>query len=165
MAHEEALDFWNTRHHSAERYLAEKEADPHGLAQINRVRRWTTSYLNVSLPPSMIQEYRVRAARELVPYRLAVKASGLWGMPELYSVKFEHQSPRDPRAADELDEGTDHGLRLAQELGGSMEYCHGVGLRLGHLMGSELGNGLDLLRELKHAMDPEGLLNPGKLAL
>ena len=136
-----------------------------GLAQLNRVRRWTTAYLNVTLPAGAIQEYRVRAARELARYRLAVKASGLWGIPELLSVKFEHKSPDDARAADEVDAGTDHGLRLAQELGGSMEYCHGVGLRLSHLMDSELGNGLDVLRDLKRALDPQGLLNPGKLGL
>jgi alkyldihydroxyacetonephosphate synthase len=165
MAHEEALDFWDTRHHSAERYLVQKREDPAGLAQLNRVRRWTTAYLNVTLPAGSIQEYRVRAAHELAPYRLAVKASGLWGIPELLSVKFEHLAPNDPRSVDELDAGTDHGLRLAQELGGSMEYCHGVGLRLSHLMDAELGNGLDALRALKRALDPQGLLNPGKLAL
>jgi len=165
MTHEEALFFWDTRHQSAERYLVQKQEDPMGLAQLNRVRRWTTAYLNVTLPAGAIQEYRVRAARELARYRLAVKASGLWGIPELLSVKFEHQSPDDARAADEVDAGTDHGLRLAQELGGSMEYCHGVGLRLSHLMDSELGNGLDVLRDLKRALDPQGLLNPGKLGL
>jgi FAD/FMN-containing dehydrogenase len=129
------------------------------------VRRWTTAYLNVTLPVTAIREFRRRAAVELAPYRLAVKASGIWGIPELYSVKFEHAAPNDPLAAEELDAGTDHGLRLAQSLGGSMEYCHGVGLRLSHLMGAELGQGLEVLRALKRALDPDGLLNPGKLAL
>jgi FAD/FMN-containing dehydrogenase len=46
-----------------------------------------------------------------------------------------------------------------------MEYCHGVGLTLAHLMDSELGAGLVALRQIKQALDPQGLLNPGKLAL
>ena len=46
-----------------------------------------------------------------------------------------------------------------------MEYCHGVGLRLAHLMEAELGAGLDALRRIKTAVDPDGILNPGKLGL
>jgi alkyldihydroxyacetonephosphate synthase len=46
-----------------------------------------------------------------------------------------------------------------------MEYCHGVGLRLAHLMASELGAGLEALRRIKGALDPDGILNPGKLGL
>ncbi len=165
MSHEEACYFWDTRHESAERWVRDREQDPEGLMQRNRARRWTSAYLNVTLPASRIQRFRERAAEELAPYRLALKASGLWGIPELYSVKLEHESPDDPRAPDELDAGADHGLRLAHGLGGSMEYCHGVGLRLSHLMDSELGNGLDMLRQLKRTLDPGNLLNPGKLGL
>jgi len=161
----EVQEFWDTRHSSAERWVRERRADPLGVAQTHRVRRWTSAYVNLSLPVSAILEFRRRAAAALAPCRLAVKASGLWGMPELYSVRFEHQFPDDPRAPDELDRGTDLGLQIAQELGGSMEYCHGVGVRLSHLMASELGTGLELLRRLKQTLDPNGLLNPGKLAL
>jgi FAD/FMN-containing dehydrogenase len=100
-----------------------------------------------------------------VPYRLVVKDSGVWGIPELFSVRFEHMEPGTADAARELDAGTDLGLQIAQDLGGSMEYCHGVGLRLAHLMASELGTGLEALRRLKRALDPDWLLNPGKLAL
>jgi FAD/FMN-containing dehydrogenase len=86
-------------------------------------------------------------------------------MPEMFSIRFEHVAPGDGRAAEELESGTDAGLRLAQELGGSMEYCHGVGLKLAHLMETELGAGLGVLRDIKRVLDPEGLLNPGKLGV
>ena len=159
----DAREFWDTRHESAERYLRQREEDPSGIER--RARQWTSVYLNIGLPASAIRPFRERAARELAPYRLAVKASGLWGMPELFSVRFEHQAPDDPRAADELEAGTDLGLRIAHGLGGSMEYCHGVGLRLAHLMEAEHGTGFDVLRRIKAAVDPDGLLNPGKLGL
>ena len=158
-----AQEFWDTRHESAERYIRQLEENPRSLER--RARQWTSTYLNIGLPASQILPFRERAAREIAPYRLAVKASGLWAMPELYSVRFEHQAPDDPRAADELEAGTDLGLRIAQDLGGSMEYCHGVGLRLAHLMEAEHGTGLEVLRRVKAALDPDGLLNPGKLAL
>ena len=34
-----------------------------------------------------------------------------------------------------------------------------------HLMPREHGAGMDVLRSLKRALDPSGLLNPGKLGL
>jgi FAD/FMN-containing dehydrogenase len=46
-----------------------------------------------------------------------------------------------------------------------MEYVHGVGQRLGHLMAREHGEALDVLRRIKAALDPEGMLNPEKLGL
>jgi FAD/FMN-containing dehydrogenase len=159
----QAQAFWDVRHEPAERYLRQRAEDPEALAHTQRRR--TSGYVNVALPVSAIQPYRRRAAEELAPYRLALKESGIWGMPELFSVRFEHQAPSDPRVADEVEAGTDLGLRIAQELGGSMEYCHGVGLRLAHLMGGEPGMAQELLRRVKRALDPQGLLNPGKLGL
>ena len=114
---------------------------------------------------SAIGPFRERAARELAIYRLAVTGSGLWGIPELVSVRFQHQAPDDPQAAQETDAGTEHGFRIVHEMGGSMEYCHGVGVRLAHLMQAEWGSGLDALRSIKRALDPDGILNPGKLSL
>jgi FAD/FMN-containing dehydrogenase len=46
-----------------------------------------------------------------------------------------------------------------------MEYVHGAGLRLAHLMAREHGDGLAVLRRIKAALDPAGVLNPGKLGL
>jgi FAD/FMN-containing dehydrogenase len=165
MPPDEPQEFWDARHESAERYLRQRELDPEGRMWRQQRRWWSSTYVNVGLPVSAIQPFRERAARELAGHRLALKASGLWGMPELFSLRFEHQEPEDARAGEELEEGTDLGLRIAQDLGGSMEYCHGVGLRLAHLMDFELGTGLEVLRRLKAALDPDGLLNPGKLAL
>jgi FAD/FMN-containing dehydrogenase len=50
-------------------------------------------------------------------------------------------------------------------MGGSIEYCHGVGVRLAHLMEREHGGGLEVMRSIKRALDPQGILNPGKLGL
>jgi alkyldihydroxyacetonephosphate synthase len=46
-----------------------------------------------------------------------------------------------------------------------MEYCHGVGVRLAHLLERELGAGTRILRALKHSLDPNDVVNPGKLGL
>jgi D-lactate dehydrogenase (cytochrome) len=67
--------------------------------------------------------------------------------------------------ADRLAEVMDTLLRSAQALGGSMEYVHGAGMRLAHLMPEEHGDALGVIRRLKGAIDPAGVLNPGKLGL
>ena len=46
-----------------------------------------------------------------------------------------------------------------------MEYVHGAGSRLAHLMPEEHGATLDVLRRIKGALDPQGILNPDKLGL
>jgi FAD/FMN-containing dehydrogenase len=57
-------------------------------------------------------------------------------------------------------------LTACQDLGGSMEYVHGPGLRLAHLMPREHAEGgFSLLQRLKATLDPNGILNPGKLGL
>jgi alkyldihydroxyacetonephosphate synthase len=49
-------------------------------------------------------------------------------------------------------------------VGGTISHHQGVGLLKAPFMGEELGeHGSDVLRRLKGALDPQGLLNPGKL--
>lgn len=54
---------------------------------------------------------------------------------------------------------------LVLEHGGSIAHHHGVGLFRNPWIRAELGAGLDLLQVIKDAMDPDNLLNPGKLGL
>ncbi len=42
---------------------------------------------------------------------------------------------------------------------------HGVGLKLAPYMPAQHGAGLDVLRRIKAALDPNGVMNPGKLGL
>ena len=50
--------------------------------------------------------------------------------------------------------------------GGALSHHHGVGLNRARFMEATLGAGaMDVLRALKRALDPNGILNPGKLGL
>jgi glycolate oxidase len=52
----------------------------------------------------------------------------------------------------------------AVELGGTITGEHGVGVAKKKFLPTALGNNsLNLLRQLKKSMDPEGILNPGKI--
>jgi alkyldihydroxyacetonephosphate synthase len=73
------------------------------------------------------------------------------------------------------DGGTD-ALRLHEQIwedgitavlaaGGVMNDHHGVGIKLAPYMGTQHGAGLEALRRVKYALDPLGIMNPGKLGL
>lgn len=51
----------------------------------------------------------------------------------------------------------------ALELGGSATGEHGVGLGKRKFMTSEHGAAVDLMRSIKKTLDPNGVLNPGKV--
>lgn len=55
-------------------------------------------------------------------------------------------------------------VRACREAGGTMTHHHGIGLLKAPFLADELGHGgIGVLRAIKRALDPEGVLNPGKL--
>ncbi len=54
---------------------------------------------------------------------------------------------------------------LTLDHGGSIAHHHGAGLFRSRWMARELGAGLGVLQAVKDALDPDNLLNPGKLGL
>jgi alkyldihydroxyacetonephosphate synthase len=59
----------------------------------------------------------------------------------------------------------DAGQRAVLAQGGALSHHHGVGLNRARFMREALGPALDVLVATKHALDPRGILNPGKLGL
>ena len=59
----------------------------------------------------------------------------------------------------------DAGTRAVLEAGGALSHHHGVGLNRGRFVADALGDGFEVLCSLKRALDPNGVLNPGKLGL
>lgn len=51
------------------------------------------------------------------------------------------------------------------ENGGTLSHHHGVGINRARFLADALGNGHAILVAMKQALDPHGILNPGKLAL
>jgi alkyldihydroxyacetonephosphate synthase len=59
----------------------------------------------------------------------------------------------------------DAGTRAVLTHGGALSHHHGVGINRARFVSEALGEGLAVLASLKEALDPRGILNPGKLGL
>jgi alkyldihydroxyacetonephosphate synthase len=59
----------------------------------------------------------------------------------------------------------DAGQQAVLAGGGALSHHHGVGLNRGRFVAAALGEAFDTLVALKGALDPSGILNPGKLGL
>jgi alkyldihydroxyacetonephosphate synthase len=59
----------------------------------------------------------------------------------------------------------DAGTGAVLAAGGALSHHHGVGLNRARFVREALGEAFDVLAAVKHALDPHGILNPGKLGL
>ena len=59
----------------------------------------------------------------------------------------------------------DAGTRAALAAGASLSHHHGIGLNRGRFVRAALGPAFEVLAAVKSALDPHGILNPGKLGL
>src|SRR5215218_1160240 len=57
------------------------------------------------------------------------------------------------------------GMTAALDAGGVMNDHHGVGIKLGPYMRRQHGGALDAMRSIKAALDPNNIMNPGKMGL
>lgn len=148
----EVQHFWDQRHASGEAYARARRAG-------ERRGRPEVDYVHVALPPSAVLAYRRESLKLLAAHGFHVHQTGLWAHAGLFSLVYS-----DGGAA-AMAKAHAQLLRLAQDADGAMEYCHGVGLRLAPLMRREHGSGLSVLQRIKRELDPNGIMNPGKLGL
>ena len=59
----------------------------------------------------------------------------------------------------------DAGSRAVLAAGGNLSHHHGVGLNRSRFVAEALGSSLPVLQSVKDALDPRGVLNPGKMGL
>ena len=74
------------------------------------------------------------------------------------------EAPADPEAARKLHDGIwDVAVHTSLEHGGMINEHHGVGLKLHRFMRAQYGAAWPLLEAIKRAIDPNGIMNPGKV--
>jgi len=160
---EVAQSFWEDRHASGLRYMEARAAGQrHPWRNRGRDAR-AGAYIHTAVPISKVLDLRFAAIRMFEEAGLSVAECAIWGEPEMFSIIAVDPSG----SADgwqRIRETSDAMITAAINLGGTIEYCHGVGVRLKHLMPKELGEGgVHLIRSIKNALDPAGIMNPAKL--
>jgi len=153
----EAREFWEHRHDIAIMFSR-------GVSEPVHEEETDTKYdyVHISLPASKILGFRESLLRIARDGGAKVLEVGLWQGPELLSLVLSAHAGKPKITTRRLWRTSDRIIREAQDLGGTMEFCHGVGMKLAHLMKREHGVGLEIMRQLKHVVDPLNILNPGK---
>jgi alkyldihydroxyacetonephosphate synthase len=131
-------------------------------------RGYVVDTMEVSAPWSRLAEVYTRTTSAIAAVEHALVASAhqshsyLDG-PCLYFT-FAGQPPADERERF-YRAAWDAGTRAALGAGAALSHHHGVGLNRARFVREALGDAFDVLAAVKTALDPRGVLNPGKLGL
>jgi alkyldihydroxyacetonephosphate synthase len=157
--------YWEDRRQSAENYKVSALGKPRSVRWSRWRGRRGFDYLHLGLPISKVLEYRKKCDVIMAKSGVRVVEYAIWSRPELFSMLIVPESGAADASSERLGETVEQVLKLAQDMGGVMEYCHGVGVKLNHLLAREMGVGQDVVGALKLALDPNNIMNPGKLGL
>ena len=113
------------------------------------------------VPISRLAECITAAKREIAAARLLAPLVGHVGDGNFHLVFIV-----DPEDQAEIARAKQVGRRLVEQalaLGGTCSGEHGVGQgKIGYLA-AEHGEGVQVMRAIKQALDPRGIMNPGKI--
>lgn len=145
----EARDtLWHARHHA---YYAALGLRPGS-------RGWST---DVCVPISRLADCIEATRHDLQASFLPAPLVGHVGDGNFHLIiLFEPDKENERQEAQRLNERL---VRRALEMGGTCSGEHGVGVGKRSFLDEEHGPALDVMRQLKTALDPQGVFNPGKL--
>ncbi len=145
---EERTRLWEARHQA---YFACLQLKPGSRALST----------DVCVPISRLAECVTETARDLEKSSLPVPLFGHVGDGNFHLVILI-----DPKKDQEIEEAKALNVRVVKRalaMEGTCTGEHGIGIGKQAYMQEELGDAVDLMRDLKRAFDPENLLNPGKV--
>jgi len=137
-------------------------------------RRNAYSCIAMSTPTAMVEDATV--PRNKIPqmaeavtriagkYNLVIPIVGHAGDGNLHPTICADE--RDQDMMNRVEKATEEIFQEALKLGGTLSGEHGIGLAKKKYLEWEIGQvGLDVMRSLKAAVDPNNILNPGKIFL
>jgi glycolate oxidase len=156
-------------HRAREVRAARDEAEGLQLASARRNafaalarRRPTTILEDVTVPRSELAAMVSYIAETASEFKLQIGTFGHMGDGNLHPTFLTDERDRDEM--DRVHQAFDRIFSRALELGGTITGEHGVGLAKKAWLRRQLGDAsFALMKQVKRALDPEGLLNPGKI--
>ena len=143
----EANDIWRAR----------KSASP-ALARL----RPSSMHEDATVPTSKVAEMLVRVREISKRWGVLIATFGHAGDGNLHPVILFDE--RDPDEHDRAMRAAEDIFKAAIELGGTLTGEHGIGLSKARFFSLEHGSvEIKVLRAIKKALDPNGILNPGKI--
>ncbi|WP_022855268.1 FAD-binding oxidoreductase [Thermodesulfobacterium thermophilum] len=105
----------------------------------------------------------LRAIQEIAKkYNLTIGTFGHAGDGNLHPTILVDPMDKDEMAR--LDKAIDEIFEAALKLGGTLSGEHGIGVAKKKYLKNEIGSsGIEVMKRLKKALDPDNILNPGKL--
>ncbi|MBO8168420.1 MAG: FAD-binding oxidoreductase [Thermoanaerobacteraceae bacterium] len=116
---------------------------------------------DISIPLNKVTESLRRIKEIGKKYGIGVVNYGHIGDGNVHTAPVIN--PEDPAEVDKANKLIDEIHRTAIELGGSTTGEHGVGAVRSQYARLEHGAALDVMFTIKKALDPKGIMNPGKL--
>ena len=146
---EDRSKLWEARHNGHYAILAVTRPDQHVMAT------------DVCVPVSRLAEC-IRATQEdLAQSGLTSPFVGHAGDGNFHmSLIANYDDPEENRLAHEFH---DRLVRRAQEMEGTCTGEHGIGSGKIDYLEAELGDAVDVMRAVKRALDPDNIMNPGKM--
>jgi D-lactate dehydrogenase (cytochrome) len=145
---EARAQLWQARHDA---YYA-------ALAMRPGSRGWTT---DACVPISRLADCIVETKRDIAASHLVGALVGHAGDGNFHVI-FP-VNPDDPADLAEAERLSDRIADRALSMGGTCSGEHGVGIGKKKFLAREHGEGLEVMREIKAALDPFNIMNPGKL--
>ena len=145
---EDRATLWQARHNA---YYATVASRP-------GARAWTT---DICVPISHLAECILETQTDLRDAGVVAPLVGHAGDGNFHLIFM--LNPDDPAEFAQISKLNERLVERALRFGGTCSGEHGVGLGKLKYLAAEHGESLEVMRTIKHSLDPNNLMNPGKL--
>ncbi|MFC1884360.1 FAD-binding and (Fe-S)-binding domain-containing protein [Thermodesulfobacteriota bacterium] len=133
------------------------------LSRIKPGNRLVPIAEDLGVPSSKIPETIRRAQAISKKYNIIIATFGHVGDGNVHTTFVSDVRSRDDW--DRLKPAVEELVQTALDFKGTLSAEHGSGLTRAPHMENQLGPAMDVMRKIKKAMDPDNILNPGKMGL